>query len=322
MHVVILNYVYEPGFQGPQDLLARYFTLKGWVQGLCQAGAQVTVLQRFRNDEIFEMDGAAYHLVQDRYGPGLRYWQVPLRLHRIARQVSLNCLAAGEDVVLHFNGLIFPLQLQHMRAALPPACGLAVQHHAERPPAGFKRWFWRQRLSAADGFLFAARELAQGWLESDLIAERQMLYEVMEASSGLSFMPRAQARQISGMQGNPILFWAGNLDENKDPLTVLAGFEQALVRLPQARLYMAYRSDTLLPQVEHCIAGSPALSQSVTLLGNISYERIGAYYNSADFFCAGQPSRRKWGGFAGRLGLRSGSGGDRYSLISDDYPAG
>ena len=39
-------------------------------------------------------------------------------------------------------------------------------------------------------------------------------------------LPRAMARAISGVHGDPALLWVGHLDANKDPLTVLEGFEQ------------------------------------------------------------------------------------------------
>ena len=37
------------------------------------------------------------------------------------------------------------------------------------------------------------------------------------------------------MQGDPAMLWVGRLDANKDPLTVLAGFEQALAAIPAQR---------------------------------------------------------------------------------------
>jgi glycosyltransferase involved in cell wall biosynthesis len=89
------------------------------------------------------------------------------------------------------------------------------------------------------------------------------------------------------MTGDPILFWAGNLDANKDPLTILHGFELALAQLPAARLYMAFRFADLLPAVQARLAQRPALAGAVKLLGALARADIEAHFNSADFFVQG-----------------------------------
>jgi glycosyltransferase involved in cell wall biosynthesis len=91
----------------------------------------------------------------------------------------------------------------------------------------------------------------------------------------------------TGLRGDAVLLWVGRLDRNKDPLTVLAGFEQALEWAPGTRLYMLYGGDTLLPQVRARIASSVALRESVELLGSRPYREMEDYYNSADYFVLG-----------------------------------
>jgi glycosyltransferase involved in cell wall biosynthesis len=90
--------------------------------------------------------------------------------------------------------------------------------------------------------------------------------------------------------------WVGNLKANKDPLTVLAGFEQVLQHVPAARLYMAYRGTDLLPAVQERIAASSSLRGAVTLLGNVDHPRLEDIYNSADYFVSG--SHSEGSGFA------------------------
>jgi glycosyltransferase involved in cell wall biosynthesis len=84
-----------------------------------------------------------------------------------------------------------------------------------------------------------------------------------------------------------VVLWTGNLYPNKDPLTILAGFECLLERAPGARLYMAYRYESLLAQVQARIAASASLDRAVTLLGEIPHDQIEACYNSADLFVQG-----------------------------------
>ena len=47
------------------------------------------------------------------------------------------------------------------------------------------------------------------------------------------------------------------------------------------------REDTLLPEVKSRLSESKLLGETVSLLGEIPYAKIGDYYNSADFFVQG-----------------------------------
>ena len=287
MHVLVLNYEYDADLETVDALLDRYWALTGWAEGLAVSGARVTVLQRFGHDARAEHDGIVYRLMDDGYEPRLRGWQVPLRLHRLARALGAASVSEGEGAVAHVNGLLFPVQVRALRAALHGACAIGVQHHAEQPRSGLRGLVQRWCLGAVDGFLFAARELAREWVQQGSIGSWDAVYEVMELSSPFRYQDRAVSRAITGMQGDPVVLWTGNLYPNKDPLTILAGFERLLERAPRAHLYMAYRYASLLPQIEARIASSPKLRDTVTLLGTIPHDQIEAYYNSADLFVQG-----------------------------------
>src|SRR5262245_8593747 len=107
-----------------------------------------------------------------------------------------------------------------------------------------------------------------------MIGLRQPIYEIAEGSNWFEPQDRAAVRVRTGMCGDPALLWVGRLDLNKDPLTILAGFEQALAVAPRARLHMIYADDPLLPEVQARIAGSAALRETVVLLGRKSYLEI------------------------------------------------
>jgi glycosyltransferase involved in cell wall biosynthesis len=170
---------------------------------------------------------------------------------------------------------------------LPRPRVLIAQHHAEPPWRGWRTLVQRLGLRPVDAFLFTNRDLAQPWIAQGVVPDLAKVYEVMEISSLLHDQPRAPARATTQMVGDPVVFWAGNLKPNKDPLTVLGGFEQVLAHHPHARLYMAYREADLYEPVTAAIAASPRLRQSVTLLGSIPYPQMGAYFNSADLFVQG-----------------------------------
>ncbi|MBK7203835.1 glycosyltransferase family 4 protein [Candidatus Amarolinea dominans] len=278
-HLVIVNYACAPDLQNPDELLDRYFSLVSWADGLALAGAQVTVVQATALDAQRHRRGVTYLFVNDGLGPHPRAWQIPRRLHGAVTQ-------ARPDVV-HVNGLLFPLQTWALRQRLPRTCPLVVQHHAERPWTGARGAAQRLALRSCDGFLFTALALAQPWQAAGIIHPTQPVFEIMEGTSDFRTRPRAEARAITGLTGDPVLFWAGNLDANKDPLTILDGFELALAHLPAARLYMAFRFADLLPAVRARIAQRPALRETVELLGNLPRADIEPYYNSADFFVQG-----------------------------------
>ncbi|MFL5805805.1 MAG: glycosyltransferase family 4 protein [Roseiflexaceae bacterium] len=300
MHIAILNYIYDAEYTTVDALLERYLSLTGWADSLLAAGAQrVTVLQRFDRDMDLRRDGVEY-LLRRGAGANRRSWSDPRRLHR--------AVAALRPDVAHVNGLIFPAQTWLLRRVLPRESALIVQDHGGPPPAprnagGLLRPWRRLRfeirqagLRAADGFMFTTAAQAQPWRAAGLIGPRQPVYEVIESGRPLRPLPQAQARAASGLRGDPALLWVGHLDANKDPLTVLAGFERALPQLPSARLTMVYLGEALLPAVQACLAASPALAERVELRGHVPYDLVAAYFSAADIFVLG--SHREGSGYA------------------------
>ena len=140
---------------------------------------------------------------------------------------------------------------------------------------------------AADAFLFAADEHADAWRQAGFIADDQAVYQVMPASSTLHQVPRVDAREESGLHGSPVVLWVGRLNANKDPLTVLDGFERALPDLPDATLSMIFGTGELFEDVRARIARSPALSARVRLAGVVPHERMAVFYSAADLFVVG-----------------------------------
>lgn len=286
MHVAFLNYEYDPKMASLEDLLQTYATIAGWTNALHQEGAEVTVFQRFHRDAELLRHGVRFRLVSDWYGPRLRKWQIPGSLHRTIHD---RCAGTSkkEPTVVHCNGLIFPLQLAALRVVLPAETAMVVQHHAERPFRGLRRHIQKWCLRAADGFFFAASELASSWVEHGLISGHQRVYEVMEGSTSFCRRDRAAARARTGLTGDPVVLWVGRLISLKDPLAVLRGFEIVLQQLPNARLYMIFGGDELLPGVCRSIEASTLLSRSVTLLGRLPHSELESFYNSADYFVLG-----------------------------------
>lgn len=292
MQIVIVNYAYDAGAPTPELLLARHHTTAGWAEAVAAAGARVTVIQRFHSDAELVRGPVRYQFVREEGGGMPRVWQLPRRVHRAA-------VAARPDLV-HLHGQIFPVQTLALRRALPRRTALVVQHHAGDPPLrrGARGLAWwallRAGLGAADGFLFSDAALAAPWRAAGLIAPRQAVYSVMEASTTLR-PPGPKMGSGPELPGDPALLWVGRLHPVKDPMTVLEGLARARAELPRAALSMVYGSEELLPAVRER-AARPDLAGRVALRGMVAHAELPALYAAADMFVLG--SRREGSGYA------------------------
>jgi glycosyltransferase involved in cell wall biosynthesis len=284
MRVTLVNYGHGSVFQEPEALLDEYHTLTGWAVGLRDAGATVTVVQGFDRDARLRRGGIDYRFVRGSFAPRLSRWSIPVRMHQT---IAGSAVAASQPDVVHLNGLLYALQVRHLRRLLPGSCAVIVQHHAEKPWRGFVAPIQRWGLKAVDGFFFAGREMARSWREQRMIRSEQPVFGVMEGSSPFSCGDRSAAQARTGFKGCPIFLWAANLVPGKDPLTVLDGFEKLVAERPSARLYMAYRSTNMLALVQERIASRQALRGAVKLLGWIPHEQMEDIFNSADFLVQG-----------------------------------
>jgi glycosyltransferase involved in cell wall biosynthesis len=293
--IAVVSAPFDADIRDPADLLVRYRSLGCWVRALVEAGAgPVTVIQRFHRDAHVQRDGAHYQFVCDGGPAKPRAWAWS---HRVAGAVR-----AAAPAVVHVDGLVFPLLIRHLRLSLPGDTAIVVQDHGgvHAGSAGFQSWQWRLfyrlGLRAADGFLFTDRGLAAPWLASQIMRPDQAIYEVLESSTDMAATYAPDDDGGPPMPGSPALLWVGRLDENKDPLTILHGFERVAAAHPRAMLTMVFGTDGLLPRVTARIAASPVLAGRVRLLGKIDHQELPRLYAAADFFVLG--SHHEAAGFA------------------------
>ncbi len=281
----------------PESLLDRYATIRLLAKALHDEGANVTVVQRFHTNFDYREDDIRFRFCADSCQPALRKWEIPRLFHACVRDVCApSQFPAAVHTAVHLNGLLYPMQLRALRASLSRDCAIVVQDHANRPWRAIARPLQSWGLRGADGFFFAAKELAGPWVNDGLISKRQSIFQIMEGSNSFQRRDRSASRARTGMAGNPVVLWVGRLIPLKDPLTVLEGFARVLERAPQARLYMAYGTDLMLPAVQERITASKALTQAVTLLGRVEHSRLEDIYNSSDYFVLG--SHHEGSGFS------------------------
>ena len=297
LHVVPLIHFYESDLTTPELLLERYATVRPFAKALHNEGVRVTVVQRFHTDLDFWDGGIRFRFCADSCQPALRKWEISGSFHSAVRSVCTpNDLLGPVQTAVHLNGLLYPLQLRKLRNALSSNCSIVVQHHAEAPWPAFARPLQRWGLRAADGFFFAARDLAASWMDDGLISKHQSIFEIMEGSNNFHCRDRSTSRARTGITGSPVVLWVGRLIPLKDPLTVLEGFIRVLRHAPQARLYMAYGSADMLPAVRERIGANRILDDAVTLMGRVEHSQLEDIYNSADYFVLG--SHHEGSGFS------------------------
>lgn len=284
MRVVIVNPVWDRAHATPEATLARFTTLTGWARAIRSQGAtSVTVCQRFSTNAKVARDDVRYVFGVDRGRPSPRWSS------RGGRAFYRSVVEAAPDVV-HVNGLLFPEFVRSLRAALPSRTALVVQDHGGFDPdasSTFARIWIRRGLAAADAVLVASAGQADELRRTGIAPPDTLIADVMESSTTLRPVSRADARAGTGMSGDPALLWVGRLNENKDPLTVLRALTTWLSLHPAATLTMVFQSGDLEGPVRALIDAEPTLRGRVTLVGAVGHDALAAYYSAADLFVLG-----------------------------------
>jgi glycosyltransferase involved in cell wall biosynthesis len=282
MVVTQIGFAYDDDLADGEALLARYSTLAGWAEALAAAGVASTVVHRF-------------HRAEEVTRRGVRYLFRPFGLNR-----TLSKLAPD---VVHVNGLNFSMQTWRCRRVLAATAALVVQDHAsgEPPPAAggaraVRDAIRRRAMKSVDGFFFTAAAQADGWRRRGFIADAQPVFEIIEASTSMQPVDRAAAGAATAITGDPAALWVGRLNENKSPLTILAGVERAAADLPGLTLTMVFGGGDLESEVRSRIERSSVLSGRVRLAGRVPHEQLAALYSRSDLFVLG--SHHEGSGYA------------------------
>jgi glycosyltransferase involved in cell wall biosynthesis len=288
VRIVQANAVYDAAAKTADELLDRSRTLTEWSRAVANAGATVSVVQRFRSAARVERDRLVYELVADTQPPWLSTKGAP--------EEFIKAIAAQAPDVVHVNGLIFPQLVAGIRAAVGSKTAIVAQHHGgEFPIRGsglvgvWQRQRWRNGLAAADAISFTAAEQADQWRAAGVLGDQRIL-AIIEASTTMREVNRERARMAIAANGSPLILWVGRQTSNMDPVTVLDGLASALPRLPGTQVMMLFGDDTLLESAEHRVRESAVLRASVMLSGRISPDEMPNYYSAADVFVSASQS--------------------------------
>ena len=273
MKFVFASYVTIPDFKDPAAWLYRIRAYAGIHQAL-SVHHEVSSIEQIDYKGVHREKKVTY------YFPGIaasrKYF--PLTLHRYIKNLS-------PDVVI-IHGLHYPFQVIQLRRLLGKKVTVIVQHHAEKPFNGIRKYLQRWAEKSVDAYLFASAEIGHSWINNGNLVAAHKLKEVMELSSVFTPIDKSIARFKTGVSGNRVFLWVGRLNTNKDPLNVIRAFMKFAVIQPDARLYMIYHTTELLKEIKDLLSTYPD-HRSIILTGQIPHEELQCWYNSADFILSG-----------------------------------
>jgi glycosyltransferase involved in cell wall biosynthesis len=293
LHVAQISFFNDPLGRAPEELLAAWRTLVDVAESTSCAGIRTSVIQASEHTRSLEREGVTYHFLP--FGRRSLPIDAHCALGRLIRDL--------EPDVFHVHGLGFPRQVRAL-AELAPRTPILLQDHANRPPRLWRRWEWRRCTSLVSAISFCSRDQAEPFTSAGLLHAGIGVHEVPESTSRFAPGDRGEARRALQMTGEPLLLWVGHLNENKDPLSVLAGVSLAARHLPGLRLYCCFGTAPLLRAVQRRIAEDYLLRGRVHLLGAVPHESIELMMRAADLFVLG--SRRESTGYSLIEALASG----------------
>ncbi len=230
------------------------------------------------------MDSIPYYFFKGRN----KFWSVSIKTHRFIKKLK-------PDIVL-VQGLVFPVQVIFLRLFCGKKFKLIIQHHGELPSAGLKGKLEKIACKMADGFFFTSAGNADTWKKNGTLGADANIYELLEASTTFAPVDKQVAKVYTGITGNNNFIWVGHLNANKDPITVLKGFEAYLKIKPSVKLYLIYQTGGLLNEIEKLMAASPLLTKAVVLIGKVPNNEMPYWFSAADFYLSG--SHKEGSGYA------------------------
>jgi glycosyltransferase involved in cell wall biosynthesis len=269
--IVSTSYSKTTEFSDPQKWLERVSFYTGILEELAKAH-EVTSIERINYYGGVDQNGVHYFFFRQKK----KVTRFPFRMHRFIKQLN-------PDVVF-VNGFIFPLQIIQLRLKLGKAVKIIVVHRAEKPFKGVKRYLQKLANKCVDAYLFTSSGFGNEWKRNITV---QKIHEVIQASSVFHSMDRTEAKKVTYVKGSPVFLWAGRLDANKDPVTVVKSFIKFLSVKPTAKLYMIYQSEELLQKVRILIQADSNTKNGIILVGKIRHQQMQSWYCSADFIISG-----------------------------------
>jgi glycosyltransferase involved in cell wall biosynthesis len=272
MKFVFVSYNYSADINTPEDWINRINFYVGSLECLSKTNTVIRVDQ-INYEGNFTHNGIQYFCVKS--SENKNYF--PIKLHRFIKNLQ-------PDVVI-VSSFHFPLQVAQLRLLLGKKVKIIVQNHAEKPFTGVKKYLQRIADKYINAYFFAADAIGAEWVSKGNIASKKKIHEIMEVSSVFYPVDKIIARTKTNIRNDTVFLWAGRLNKNKDPLTVVNAFLKFLQFQPTAHLYMIFQTEELLPGLNLLIAKNNC--SAITLIGKVPHKEMLYWLNSADFIVSG-----------------------------------
>lgn len=245
---------------------------------LQRAGYDVTLIAVHDRDEM--KDG-----VQIIALPAVRRWQRPLVWQRLLRYALRT-----EAEVFHFHDpellLVAPLLKLFTRRPtiydIHEAYGDFVEvkdylpSFLRRPLADLVRRLEPHLAGMQDGLIFADDEIAAAF--ADLDRPKATLFNF----PGRSLLEKAAPVSGNVEKRGAVVLYLGGMERNRGSALMLEAFQQALRRLPGARLLVVgHFTPPELEQEVRADAAARGIEHAVTITGRVPFEQIGHYLQQA-----------------------------------------
>ena len=275
--IVDLVYHCHEEYDQPGQVLEKHSRSLGFVN-LIKERVDYEVISHLDYEGKEMIDGVSYAY----FKRGNEPWKIPFKTHRYIRSIK-------PDVVL-VHGFIFPLQVIALKLSVGNKCRIILHHHADQPANSVRKVFQKIADRTVDAYLFTSKEIAKPWLEHKIIRDEKRCIELLGASTWMQQKDKAICRTALGIEASTVFLWVGRLNANKDPMTVLAGFQRYLLKNPAAKLYMIYQTDELLEEISLLLNNNSFLKEHVQLVGKIPENELADWYSAADVFISGSHS--------------------------------
>ncbi|MGH2643154.1 MAG: glycosyltransferase family 4 protein [Chitinophagaceae bacterium] len=285
MKPVLIDCSFDPlsGFNSPQQAISAHAAGFGYAKYL-QQKIKVTIIEQINYEGEVTSEEVQYHFFKYRK----RLFHLPFKMIRFIKK--------SHPTILFIQGLIFPLEVIILRWMLNKKIIFITQHHGEIPGRGIKKIFQKIADGYIQAYVFTSLDNAKPWVNRKIIHGYHKCYEVLEASTFFKKQNRQKSKLRLGVKDDYNFLWVGRLNANKDPVAMLAAFEDYLNQEPDAKLYMIYQDETLLRDLKMILETNQTMRNAVFLLGKIPHDELPYWYSAIDFYVS--CSHREGSGFA------------------------
>jgi hypothetical protein len=173
------------------------------------------------------IDGIPFHFFKGKVG---KLW-LPFQMYRNIKQLN-------PDIII-VHGFSNPVQL--LLLCLQSKVKIVIQYNGGGVPGGISGRLQKLTKYFIKDYMFTTLEQSAVFIKQKMISRKANIHEVLEGSTNKRCVSKIESKRMLNLVSTKTVFlWVGNLDANKDPLTVLIGLKDKLMHDPH--LFLSIRN--------------------------------------------------------------------------------